>query len=115
MPTAREAKILTVAGREVAISHPDKVLFPKPRHTKLDLAQYYIAVAEGALRGAGGRPNMLVRYPDGIEGEKVVGDRIRLAKGDDNAEQSDHGQANTDHASRDGENVNGDVLFQAQG
>ena len=45
------------------------MLFPKPRHTKLDLARYYLAVAEGALRGAGGRPNVLVRYPDGIEGE----------------------------------------------
>jgi DNA ligase D-like protein (predicted polymerase) len=53
----------------VAISNPGKVLFPKARHTKLDLARYYVAVAEGALRGAGGRPNMLVRYPDGIEGE----------------------------------------------
>jgi DNA ligase D-like protein (predicted polymerase) len=69
MSKDREAEVLTVAGREVAISHPDKVLFPKPKHTKLDLARYYIAVAEGALRGAGGRPNMLVRYPNGIEGE----------------------------------------------
>ena len=58
-----------VAGREVAISNPDKLLFPKPHHTKLDLVRYYLAVSEGALRGAGGRPNMLVRYPDGIEGE----------------------------------------------
>ena len=53
----------------MAISNPGKVLFPKPRYTKLDLARYYLAVAEGALRGAGGRPNVLVRYPDGIEGE----------------------------------------------
>jgi bifunctional non-homologous end joining protein LigD len=53
----------------VAISNPGKVLFPKPGYTKLDLARYYLAVAEGALRGAGGRPNVLVRYPDGIEGE----------------------------------------------
>ena len=45
------------------------MLFPGPNHTKLDLARYYVAVAEGALRGAGGRPNVLVRYPDGIEGE----------------------------------------------
>jgi DNA ligase D-like protein (predicted polymerase) len=45
------------------------VLFPKPGHTKLDLARYYISISEGALRGAGGRPNVLVRYPDGIEGE----------------------------------------------
>ena len=63
------SEILTVAGREIAISHPDKLLFPKPKHTKLDLVRYYLAVSEGALRGAGGRPNMLVRYPDGIEGE----------------------------------------------
>jgi bifunctional non-homologous end joining protein LigD len=67
--TVSEAEILSVAGREVAISHPEKELFPRPKHTKLDLAHYYIAVAEGALRGAGGRPNMLVRYPDGVEGE----------------------------------------------
>ena len=53
----------------MAISNPGKVLFPKARHTKLDLARYYLAVADGALRGAGGRPNVLVRYPDGIEGE----------------------------------------------
>jgi DNA ligase D len=45
------------------------VLFPKAKITKLDLARYYVAVAEGALRGAGGRPNMLVRYPDGIEAD----------------------------------------------
>jgi len=45
------------------------VLFPGPNHTKLDLVRYYVAVAEGALRGAGGRPTVLVRYPDGIAGE----------------------------------------------
>ncbi len=63
------AEILTIAGREVAISNPHKVLFPEPKYTKLDLVQYYVAVSEGALRGAGGRPNMLVRYPNGIESE----------------------------------------------
>ncbi|HET7010168.1 MAG TPA: DNA primase small subunit domain-containing protein, partial [Anaerolineales bacterium] len=61
--------MVVVEGREVSISNPRKVLFPKPKHTKLDLVHYYLAVAEGALRGAGGRPNMLVRYPDGIAGE----------------------------------------------
>ncbi|HEU5298296.1 MAG TPA: non-homologous end-joining DNA ligase [bacterium] len=64
-----EREVLIVEGREVAVSNPRKVLFPKPRHTKLDLVRYYLAVAEGALRGAGGRPNMLVRYPDGIGAE----------------------------------------------
>ena len=64
-----EAEQLVVDEREIAISNPSKVLFPKPKHTKLDLVRYYLAVAEGALRGAGGRPNMLVRYPNGIGGE----------------------------------------------
>ncbi|HEY7639529.1 MAG TPA: non-homologous end-joining DNA ligase [Steroidobacteraceae bacterium] len=63
------SQVLTLAGREVAISNPEKVLFPEPKYTKLDLARYYVAVADGALRGAGGRPNMLVRYPDGVGGE----------------------------------------------
>jgi DNA ligase D-like protein (predicted polymerase) len=62
-------EILTVAGREVPISNPDKVLFPEAKLTKLDLARYYLAVADGALRAAGGRPNVLVRYPNGIAGE----------------------------------------------
>jgi DNA ligase D-like protein (predicted polymerase) len=69
MATTHKTETLIVAGRELAISNPDKLLFPKPKYTKLDLVRYYIAVADGALRGAGGRPNMLVRYPDGIEGE----------------------------------------------
>ena len=60
---------LVIDGREVTISNPQKVLFPEPKHTKLDLVRYYLAVAEGALRGASGRPNVLVRYPNGITGE----------------------------------------------
>jgi DNA ligase D-like protein (predicted polymerase) len=62
-------EIVVVAGREIAISNPDKVLFPKAGYTKLDVVRYYLAVAEGALRGSGGRPNMLVRFPNGIDGE----------------------------------------------
>jgi bifunctional non-homologous end joining protein LigD len=69
VPTRAEHELLTVAGREVAISNPRKVLFPQAGHTKLDLARYYLSVADGALRAAGGRPNVLVRYPNGIEGE----------------------------------------------
>src|SRR5438874_2739258 len=63
------SEVLSVAGRQVSISNATKVLFPGPKHTKLDVARYYVAVSEGALRGAGGRPNMLVRYPNGIDGE----------------------------------------------
>jgi DNA ligase D-like protein (predicted polymerase) len=64
-----ESERVVIAGREITISNPHKVLFPGPKHTKLDLVHYYLAVAEGALRGAGGRPNVLVRYPNGITGE----------------------------------------------
>jgi len=63
------ATTINVAGREVAVSNPDKVLFAKSGYTKLDLVEYYLAVAEGALRAAGGRPNVLVRYPNGVGGD----------------------------------------------
>jgi DNA ligase D-like protein (predicted polymerase) len=65
----RKAELLVVAGRELSISNPDKVLFPDAGYTKLDLVRYYLSVADGALRGAGSRPNVLVRYPNGIAGE----------------------------------------------
>ena len=66
---AKEQETLTVSGRDVVVSNPRKVLFPDAGHTKIDLVRYYLAVADGALRGAGGRPNVLVRYPNGIGGE----------------------------------------------
>jgi DNA ligase D-like protein (predicted polymerase) len=69
MSAAAKPEVLTVDGREIPISNPHKVLFPQAGYTKLDLANYYVAVAAGALRGAGGRPNVLVRYPNGIDGE----------------------------------------------
>jgi len=69
MPREAERETLTVSGREIAISNPGKVLFPEAGHTKLDLARYFLAVADGALQGAGDRPNVLVRYPNGLDGE----------------------------------------------
>ena len=57
---------VSAGGQEVSISNPDKILFPQAGITKLDLVQYYLAVADGALRAAGGRPNVMVRYPNGI-------------------------------------------------
>jgi bifunctional non-homologous end joining protein LigD len=68
-PTKAERIVIEVAGREVAITNPSKVYFPEAGITKLEVVRYYLAVAEGALRGAGGRPNVLVRYADGIYGE----------------------------------------------
>ena len=69
MAQASRGTVLLVDGHEVAISNPGKPLFPEAGLTKLDLVNYYVAVAEGALRGAGGRPCVLVRYPDGVGGE----------------------------------------------
>src|SRR5438067_1771882 len=68
MATARQT-VLEVAGREVVITNPDKVYFPHAGYTKLDLAKYYAAVADGALRGIAARPIVLKRYVDGAEGE----------------------------------------------
>jgi DNA ligase D-like protein (predicted polymerase) len=69
VPSKREQTTLSIAGRDVTISNPAKVFFPDAGITKLDVVNYYVAVADGALRGAGGRPNVLVRYADGIDGE----------------------------------------------
>ena len=63
------ATTIAAAGRDVPVTNPSKVLFPQAGVTKLDLANYYASVADGALRGAGGRPNVLKRYPNGIDAE----------------------------------------------
>jgi bifunctional non-homologous end joining protein LigD len=61
--------VLEVAGREVAISNPDKVYFPRTGYTKLDLVNYYLAVSDGALRGIFNRPIVLKRYVNGADKE----------------------------------------------
>ncbi|MFI0903200.1 non-homologous end-joining DNA ligase [Streptomyces sioyaensis] len=60
---------LDVAGRTVRVSHPDKTYYPERGFTKLDVAQYYLAVADGVLRGLRDRPTTMQRFPDGVEGE----------------------------------------------
>jgi DNA ligase D-like protein (predicted polymerase) len=69
MRSRQPAEVFRIGTRAVSVSNPDKVLFPAAGYTKRDLVQYFLGVAEGALRGAGGRPNMMVRYPNGIDGE----------------------------------------------
>ena len=66
---ATRKEVLEIGGREVSISNPDKVYFPEPGYTKMDLVSYYLAIADGALRGAGGRPMALKRFVDGITKE----------------------------------------------
>src|SRR5215472_3258304 len=67
MPAATE--VLDVAGRQVALTNPGKIFFPRTGHTKLDLVRYYLAVADGAIRGVAGRPMALKRFVNGAGGE----------------------------------------------
>jgi bifunctional non-homologous end joining protein LigD len=66
---AARSDVVDLSGKQVAITNPDKVFFPGPGHTKRDLIDYYLAVADGALRGAGGRPMALKRYVNGAGGD----------------------------------------------
>jgi bifunctional non-homologous end joining protein LigD len=61
--------ILEIEGRAVVITNPDKVFFPRTGHTKLDLVNYYLAVADGAIRGVDGRPMAMKRFVNGAESE----------------------------------------------
>ena len=67
---------LEVGQRTVRISNPDRVYFPLTGTTKLDLAEYYIAVGPGIVRALRERPCMLHRFPSGVEGEKVHQKRV---------------------------------------
>ena len=70
---------LEVGGRVVKLTNPDRVYFPARGETKLDLAHYYMSVADGIVRALYERPCMLHRYPEGVEGEKIY--QKRLPKG----------------------------------
>ena len=69
MAAPANSESLRIDDREVTVTNPQKVLFAQAGYTKLDVVRYFVHVAEGALRGSGGRPNMLVRYPNGIDDE----------------------------------------------
>jgi bifunctional non-homologous end joining protein LigD len=65
MPAPYET--LDVSNKEVRITNPDKLFFPALGKTKMDLVRYYLAVANGALRGAVERPTTLYRWPNGVD------------------------------------------------
>jgi DNA ligase D len=71
-----EDSVLEVAGREVVVSSPDKVFFSERQATKLDLVQYYLAVAEPLMRATGGRPTLMQRFPHGAEGSSFFQKRV---------------------------------------
>ena len=70
MAKQRAAESLAIDGREVRVTHPDKLYFSQAaKLTKLDLVRYYLSVAPGALGGIRDRPIVLKRYVNGAESE----------------------------------------------
>ena len=68
MAKQEASEVLTVGGREVRLTHPDKLYFSeKVRLTKRDLVQYYVSIASGALTGIRDRPIVLKRFVNGAE------------------------------------------------
>ncbi len=67
---------LEIAGREIRLSNPDKVFFPKPKFTKLDLVEYYVAVEEAAVNQLRERPGTMKRFVDGVGGEFFFQKRV---------------------------------------
>ncbi|MCQ3029011.1 hypothetical protein NLO74_23825, partial [Pseudomonas tremae] len=61
---------------DVVVTSPDRVVFPGPGVTKLDLVRYYLTVADGALRGAAGRPMVLKRFARGLDKEPFFQKRV---------------------------------------
>src|ERR1700691_768938 len=79
---AGSKQVIEVAGREVTISNPGKVYYPRTGHTKLDLIRYYLSVADGALRGVSGRPMALKRFVNGAEAEPFFQKRAPSSRPD---------------------------------
>ncbi|MBA3499056.1 MAG: DNA primase, partial [Deltaproteobacteria bacterium] len=67
---------LELSGHQVRVSNPKKIYFPKAGITKLELVEYYVAVAEGAVRGVARRPMILKRYVNGVEAEPFYQKRV---------------------------------------
>ena len=74
--------MLEVAGRSVRITSPGKVIFPERGETKLDLARYYLAVADPLMAAMGGRPVLLQRFPQGATGASFFQKRVAATAAD---------------------------------
>jgi DNA ligase D len=71
-----EERVVDVAGREIEITNPHKIFFSERAETKLDLVEYYVAVAEPLMRCARGRPTLMQRFPHGAEGSSFFQKRV---------------------------------------
>jgi bifunctional non-homologous end joining protein LigD len=79
---ADQKLVVEAAGREIPVSNPGKVYFPRTGHSKLDLIKYYLAVADGALGGVAGRPMALKRFVNGAEAEPFFQKRAPSSRPD---------------------------------
>jgi DNA ligase D len=75
VPSA-DVHVLEIAGHEVRITSPGKVLFPERGETKLDLIEYYLSVTDPVLRTMGGRPVLMQRFPKGAGGPSFFQKRV---------------------------------------
>lgn len=76
MAKAQPPAVVEAAGRELEISSPGKVFFPERGETKLDLVDYYLAVADPLLRAMGDRPILMQRFPNGAAGKSFYQKRV---------------------------------------
>ena len=77
-----EPALIEAAGHAVALSNPDKILFPERGETKLDLVRYYQSVEDALMRAVGGRPVMLQRFPHGATGQSFFQKRVPAQRPD---------------------------------
>jgi DNA ligase D len=77
-----DVEVLEVAGHPVRITSPHRVIFDERGHTKLDLARYYLAVAQPLMAAMGGRPVLLQRFPSGATGPSFFQKRVSPTKSD---------------------------------
>jgi DNA ligase D len=68
--------VVEAAGRQLTITHPERVFFAERGDTKLDLVRYYQAVAGPLLAAIGGRPVLLQRFPNGAGGTSFFQKRV---------------------------------------
>jgi bifunctional non-homologous end joining protein LigD len=80
VPKEAASKVLSVQGRELCITNPDKLYFSQARISKLDLVRYYLTVAPGAIAGIRDRPIVLKRFVNGAEGEAFYQKRAPAAR-----------------------------------
>src|SRR5215207_3069091 len=77
-----DVEVIEVAGREVRITNPGKVVFPERGETKLDLARYYVDIGDALMAAMGGRPVLLQRYPEDATGPSFFQKRVTPTKAD---------------------------------